>query len=138
MEATLVKVNSHTHSQGQPQAAPAGDVLLSVRDLHVEFNTSRGRVRAVEGVSYDVRRGEILAIVGESGCGKSVSSLAIMRLLPKRTSKVTKGEILFGGRNLLKLSDGEMRRIRGREIGMIFQEPMTSLNPVLSIGSQIM
>jgi oligopeptide/dipeptide ABC transporter ATP-binding protein len=85
-----------------------------------------------------VRRGEILAIVGESGCGKSVSSLAIMRLLPKRTSKVTKGEILFGGRNLLKLSDGEMRRIRGREIGMIFQEPMTSLNPVLTIGDQIM
>jgi peptide/nickel transport system ATP-binding protein len=138
MEATLVKVNTHTPATTTPQAATAGDILLSVRDLHVEFNTSRGRVRAVEGVSYDVRRGEILAIVGESGCGKSVSSLSIMRLLPKRTARVTKGEILFGGRNLLKLSDGEMRRIRGREIGMIFQEPMTSLNPVLSIGSQIM
>jgi peptide/nickel transport system ATP-binding protein len=138
MEAALLKVNSHNLKQAAPALVLAEDVLLSVRDLHVEFHTSRGRVRAVEGVSYDVRRGEILAIVGESGCGKSVSSLAIMGLLPKRTSRVTKGEILFGGRNLLKLSDGEMRRIRGREIGMIFQEPMTSLNPVLTIGSQIM
>ncbi len=138
MEATLAKVNSHNHSPVEPEAELAGDVLLSVRDLHVEFHTSRGRVGAVEGVSYDVKRGEILAIVGESGCGKSVSSLAIMRLLPKRTSRITKGEILFDGRNLLTLSDGEMRRIRGRDIGMIFQEPMTSLNPVLSIGSQIM
>jgi peptide/nickel transport system ATP-binding protein len=138
MEATLVKVNSHSHSAAPPQSDTAGDVLLSVRDLHVEFHTSRGRVRAVEGVSYDVRSGEILAIVGESGCGKSVSSLAIMRLLPKRTSRITKGEVLFGGRNLLKLPDSEMRRVRGREIGMIFQEPMTSLNPVFNIGSQIM
>src|SRR5690349_9387249 len=122
MEAALLKINSHSLKPAAP--ALAEEALLSVRDLHVEFHTSRGRVRAVEGVSYDVRRGEILAIVGESGCGKSVSSLAIMRLLPKRTSRVTKGEILFGGRNLLKLSDREMRRIRGREIGMIFQEPM--------------
>jgi peptide/nickel transport system ATP-binding protein len=138
MVATLRQVNSHLIPQAVPEADLAPEVLLSVRDLHVEFRTSRGRVRAVEGISYDVRPGEILAIVGESGCGKSVSSLAIMRLLPKRTSRVTKGEILFGGRNLLKLSDGEMRRIRGREIGMIFQEPMTSLNPVLTIGEQIM
>ncbi len=138
MEATLATVNSYRHSSAESEAETAGDVLLSVRDLHVEFNTSRGRVRAVEGVSYDVRRGEILAIVGESGCGKSVSSLAIMRLLPKRTSRITRGEVMFGGRDLLKLSDGDMRRIRGSEIAMIFQEPMTSLNPVLTIGSQIM
>jgi peptide/nickel transport system ATP-binding protein len=138
MEATLTQPNSRIVPRGAPETGPAEGVLLSVRDLHVEFHTSRGRVRAVEGVSYDVRPGEILAIVGESGCGKSVSSLAIMRLLPKRTSRVTKGEILFGGRDLLKLPDSEMRRIRGREIGMIFQEPMTSLNPVLTIGEQIM
>jgi peptide/nickel transport system ATP-binding protein len=122
----------------EPKLGAQAPVLLSVRDLHVEFHTSRGVVRAVEGVSYDVRAGEILAIVGESGCGKSVSSLAIMQLLPKRTSRVTRGEILFGGRDLLKLPDGEMRAIRGRDIAMIFQEPMTSLNPVLTIGSQIM
>jgi peptide/nickel transport system ATP-binding protein len=138
MEAALTKANSYHIARDVPEPHLAQDVLLSVRDLHVEFHTSRGRVRAVEGVSYDVRAGEVLAIVGESGCGKSVSSLAIMRLLPKRTSRVTRGEILFGGRNLLTLSDGEMRRIRGREIGMIFQEPMTSLNPVLTIGDQIM
>jgi peptide/nickel transport system ATP-binding protein len=138
MEVSLREVNSHQIPRDPPETGVAPEVLLSVRDLHVEFQTSRGRVRAVEGVSYDVRPGEILAIVGESGCGKSVSSLAIMRLLPKRTGRVTKGEILFGGRNLLTLSDGEMRRIRGREIGMIFQEPMTSLNPVLTIGEQIM
>ena len=138
MDATLVKMNAHNHAHAASEQDRTEHVMLSVRDLHVEFVTSRGRVRAVEGISYDVRRGEILAIVGESGCGKSVSSLAIMRLLPKRTSRITKGEILFGGRNLLTLSDNAMRKIRGREIGMIFQEPMTSLNPVLSIGSQIM
>ncbi len=114
------------------------EVLLSVQNLNVQFNASRGIVRAVEGVSYDVRRGEVLAIVGESGCGKSVSSLAIMRLLPKRTSRITNGRIMFNGRDLLTLSEEEMREIRGRDIAMIFQEPMTSLNPVLTIGFQIM
>ena len=87
---------------------------------------------------YTVNRGEVVAIVGESGCGKSVSSLAIMRLLAKTTGRVTAGRILFDGRDLLELSDEEMREIRGRDISMIFQEPMTSLNPVLSIGQQIM
>ncbi len=114
------------------------DVLLSVQNLNVQFNTSRGVVRAVEGISYDVRRGEILAIVGESGCGKSVSSLAIMRLLPKRTSEITNGQIMFNGRDLLTLGEEEMREMRGRDIAMIFQEPMTSLNPVLTVGFQIM
>ncbi len=111
--------------------------LLDVRDLHVRFETSRGTVNAVEGISYTVNRGEIVAIVGESGCGKSVSSLAIMRLLAK-TGRVTKGQILFEGRDLLTLSEEEMREKRGRDISMIFQEPMTSLNPVLSIGQQVM
>jgi peptide/nickel transport system ATP-binding protein len=113
-------------------------VVLSVEDLHVHFQTSRGTVRAVEGVSFQVRRGEVLAIVGESGCGKSVSALAIMRLLARPAGRVVNGRIVFDGRDLLTLSDEEMRQVRGRRIGMIFQEPMTSLNPVLSIGLQIM
>ncbi|MCK6449614.1 MAG: ABC transporter ATP-binding protein [Alphaproteobacteria bacterium] len=113
-------------------------VILSVENLHVHFATSRGLVRAVEGVSYQVRRGEVLAVVGESGCGKSVSALAIMRLLARPAGRVAAGRVVFDGRDLLKLSDDEMRRVRGREIGMIFQEPMTSLNPVLPIGLQIM
>jgi peptide/nickel transport system ATP-binding protein len=111
--------------------------LLAVEDLHVQFDTSRGVVHAVDGISYTVNRGEVVAIVGESGCGKSVSSLAIMGLLAKPAGKVTKGRVLFEGRDLLKLSADDMRAIRGREISMIFQEPMTSLNPVLSIGEQI-
>jgi peptide/nickel transport system ATP-binding protein len=111
--------------------------LLEVQDLHVRFETSRGTVRAVDGISYTVNRGEVVAIVGESGCGKSVSSLAIMRLLAK-TSRIPSGRILFEGRNLLDLSDDDMRSVRGRDISMIFQEPMTSLNPVLPIGEQIM
>ena len=95
-------------------------------------------MRAVEDVSYAVRPGEMVAIVGESGSGKSVSALAIMRLLPAGTARITKGSVRFDGRELLTLSDEEMRRIRGRDIAMIFQEPMTSLNPVLKIGLQIM
>ena len=115
----------------------AGAPLLDVQDLHVQFDTSRGIVRAVDGISYTINRGEVVAIVGESGCGKSVSSLAIMGLLAKPAGRVTKGRVLFEGRDLLKLSDEEMREIRGRDISMIFQEPMTSLNPVMSIGEQI-
>jgi peptide/nickel transport system ATP-binding protein len=103
----------------------------------VQFATSRGTVHAVDGISYTVNRGEIVAVVGESGCGKSVSALAIMRLLAK-TGRVTQGSILFQGRDLLALSEEEMREMRGRDISMIFQEPMTSLNPVLSIGQQVM
>jgi peptide/nickel transport system ATP-binding protein len=121
---------------GSPVAS--GGWLLDVQDLHVHFVTTRGVVRAVEGISYNVRVGEIVALVGESGCGKSVSSLAIMRLLAKPAGRIVGGRILFEGRDLLALSDDEMRGIRGREIAMIFQEPMTSLNPVLTIGFQIM
>jgi peptide/nickel transport system ATP-binding protein len=122
-------------------AAPVaghGPWLLEVEDLHVHFVTTRGVVRAVEGISYKVRPGETVALVGESGCGKSVSSLAIMRLLARPAGRVVAGRILFQGRNLLDLAEDQMREIRGRDIAMIFQEPMTSLNPVLTIGFQIM
>ncbi|MCU0854124.1 MAG: ABC transporter ATP-binding protein [Rhodobacteraceae bacterium] len=112
--------------------------LLSVRDLQTTFVLGRrAEVRAVDGVSFDVFPGETLAIVGESGSGKSVTSLSIMRLLPAATGKITGGHIMFRGRDLASLSEREMRSIRGREIGMIFQEPMTSLNPVHTIGDQI-
>ncbi len=120
---------------GAAEAKPAG-ALLSVEDLHVSFATDTANVRAVEGFSLQVRPGEIVALVGESGSGKSVSAHSIMRLLP-RTGRVPKGRILFEGRDLLALPEEEMRHVRGREISMIFQEPMTSLNPVLPIGLQI-
>jgi oligopeptide/dipeptide ABC transporter ATP-binding protein len=110
--------------------------LLSVEDLHVQFWTRRGTIHAVNGVSFDIAPGETLGIVGESGCGKSVTSLAILGILP-RAGKVTSGRALFGGRDLVQLSDRQLRRVRGKEIAMIFQDPMTSLNPVLTIGRQI-
>jgi peptide/nickel transport system ATP-binding protein len=116
----------------------SGHSLLQVEDLHVHFDTSRGVVRAVEGVSYTIQPGEIVALVGESGCGKSVSALSIMRLLAKPAGRVARGRILFEGRDLLTLPEPDMRAIRGRDISMIFQEPMTSLNPVLNIGAQVM
>ena len=122
-----------------PTKAPTvqqGEWLLEVENLHVHFVTTRGVVRAVEGISYKVRAGEVVALVGESGCGKSVSSLAIMRLLAQ-SGRVTQGRILFEGRDLLTLTEDEMRAIRGRDIAMIFQDPMTSLNPVLTVGYQI-
>src|SRR6187551_508769 len=110
--------------------------LLSVEDLRVEFWTQRGTVHAVNGISFDVAPGETLGIVGESGCGKSVTSLALMGILP-RAGRITGGTAMFGDRDLFTLSDRELRRIRGRDIAMIFQDPMTSLNPVLTIGRQI-
>jgi oligopeptide/dipeptide ABC transporter ATP-binding protein len=110
--------------------------LLSVDELRVEFWTSRGTVYAVNGISFDVAAGETLGIVGESGCGKSVTSLALLGILA-RAGRVTGGSALFQDRDLLKLDDEQLRKIRGREIAMIFQDPMSSLNPVLTIGRQI-
>jgi peptide/nickel transport system ATP-binding protein len=115
----------------------ASDVLLDVRDLRTYFHVMDGTVRAVDGVSFSIRRGETLGIVGESGCGKSVTALSIMRLLDIPPAEIASGEIVFDGRDLLRLSDEEMRRVRGNDIAMIFQEPMTSLNPVFTIGDQI-
>ena len=110
--------------------------LLEVRDLQVHFRTATGVNRAVDGLSFDIAEGEALAVVGESGCGKSVTSMAILRLLPTPPGKIA-GQINFRGKDLLKASEKQMRRLRGGEIGMIFQEPMTSLNPVFTIGQQI-
>jgi oligopeptide/dipeptide ABC transporter ATP-binding protein len=110
--------------------------LLSVEELRVQFWTARGRIYAVNGVSFDIAPGETLGIVGESGCGKSVTSLAVLGLLA-RAGRVVGGRAIFEGRNLIGLSDAELRQIRGKDIAMIFQDPMTSLNPVLTIGRQI-
>src|SRR5688500_11943950 len=111
--------------------------LLDVRNLNTTFRTNAGLVRAVDGVSWDIKEGETVALVGESGCGKSVSALSVMRLVAEPAGRVESGEVIYKGRDLLKLSEQEMRGVRGREIAMIFQEPMTSLNPVLSIGRQL-
>ena len=112
------------------------DQLLAVDGLRVEFWTERGTIHAVNGVSFQIRAGETLGVVGESGCGKSVTALALLGILP-RAGRVVAGHALFDGRDLLVLSDAELRRIRGRQIAMIFQDPMTSLNPVLTVGRQI-
>lgn len=113
------------------------DVLLDVRDLETHFFGEDSITRAVGGVSFQVRKGETLGVVGESGCGKSVTSLSILRLLPKLTARTVGGEVRFHGQDLLKLSDHEMRKIRGNKIAMIFQDPMTSLSPVHTVGRQI-
>jgi oligopeptide/dipeptide ABC transporter ATP-binding protein len=111
--------------------------LLEIEDLQTHFFTSAGIVKAVDGVSYTVDEGETVAVVGESGCGKSVTAMSILRLIPWPPGKIIGGKINFGGQDLLTLTEEEMRNIRGRDIGMIFQEPMTSLNPVLTIGLQL-
>ncbi len=111
--------------------------ILEVRDLHTQFNTLDGVVRAVDGVSFDVARGETLGIVGESGCGKSVTALSILRLIPPETGRIAQGSIRFEGNELTTLSEEQMKSLRGHRISMIFQEPMTSLNPVLTVGTQI-
>ena len=111
--------------------------LLEVVNLHTEFRTGAGPVRAVDGISYTVEPGETVAIVGESGSGKSVGALSILRLIPNPPGRITEGKVIFGGRDLMAATEEEMRHIRGGDIGMVFQEPMTSLNPVLTIGRQI-
>jgi len=116
---------------------PPPDVLLDVRDLRTYFHVMDGLVKAVDGVSFTIKRGETLGIVGESGCGKSVTSLSIMRLLDIPPGEIASGEIWLDGQDLLTLSPEEMREVRGNDVAMIFQEPMTSLNPVFTVGDQI-
>ena len=111
--------------------------LLEVKELRTTFQTAAGPVRAVDGVSWDVAEGETVALVGESGCGKSVTALSIMRLVAPPAGNIDSGRILFKGRDLLQLAEAEMQQVRGGAIGMVFQEPMTSLNPVLTIGRQL-
>ncbi|MBN6888636.1 dipeptide transport system ATP-binding protein [Cytobacillus horneckiae] len=111
--------------------------VLEVKDLHVTFSTYGGEVKAVRGVSFDLHKGETLAIVGESGCGKSVTSQSIMRLIPSPPGRIASGSVLYKGKDLAKISEKEMRKIRGADISMIFQDPMTALNPTLTIGKQL-
>ena len=111
--------------------------LLDVRGLKTHFFTDEGVVRAVDGVDFYINKGETLGVVGESGCGKSVTALSIMRLIPQPPGRIVEGSITYDGKNLLDLSPAAMRKIRGKEISMIFQEPMTSLNPVFTCGEQI-
>ncbi|MER2192015.1 MAG: ABC transporter ATP-binding protein [Solibacillus sp.] len=114
------------------------NVLLEVKGLETTFFTDDGAVRAIDNVSFNIHEGEILGVVGESGCGKSVTSLSIMGLVPSPPGKITNGEILLNNRDLTKLTDKEMRSVRGKDVAMIFQEPMTSLNPLFTIGNQLM
>jgi peptide/nickel transport system ATP-binding protein len=113
------------------------DSLLKVKDLSVSFATDEGEVQALDAVDFEVKQGQTLGLVGESGCGKSVTALSVMRLLPRPMGEINGGSIFFEGKDLLKLTPDEMRQVRGNEIGMIFQEPMNALNPVSSIGDQI-
>jgi oligopeptide/dipeptide ABC transporter ATP-binding protein len=116
---------------------PLGDPVLSIKDLAVQFTTDDGIVKAVDGITYDVYPGETLGIVGESGSGKSVSTMSILGLIPQPPGKIVSGEANFKGRDLLKLSKKQLRRVRGNEMAIIFQDPMTSLNPVMKIGYQL-
>lgn len=111
--------------------------LLEIKNLKINFHTEDGTIPAIKGIDLKIDKGEILGLVGESGCGKSVTSLSVMRLIPTPPGQIVEGEIIFEGEDLLKKSDAEMRKIRGNNISMIFQEPMTSLNPVLTCGEQI-
>lgn len=120
-----------------PSSTDARQKVLEVRDLCTSFFTEEGEVRAVDGISFDVYKGKTLGIVGESGCGKSVTSLSILRLIAEPPGKIKSGQILLDGQDILKLSPRELRKIRGNRVSMIFQEPMTSLNPVFTIGNQI-
>ena len=111
--------------------------LLQIKELRTSFFTDDGVVKAVDGVTYDVQEGETLGLVGESGCGKSVSALSILRLIPTPPGRIVGGEVIFEGEDLLKVDEEQIRHVRGNQIAMIFQEPMTSLNPVLTIGRQL-
>ncbi|HPR54763.1 MAG TPA: ABC transporter ATP-binding protein [Deltaproteobacteria bacterium] len=128
----------HDVMRGEVRTVPRkGQFLLEIHDLHTQFTTPEGIVKAVDGVDLALRTGSTLGIVGESGCGKTVLALSILRLIPDPPGRITRGRIVFQGMDLLGLDDENMRSIRGNKISMIFQEPMTSLNPVFTIGSQI-
>ncbi|WP_419025958.1 ABC transporter ATP-binding protein [Emergencia sp.] len=111
--------------------------MLEIKDLHVVYRTESGEVKAVNDVAFSVKKGDVLGIVGETGAGKSTTALSVLRLLPERTGKITSGSILFDGEDLLSMTEADMRAIRGERISMIFQDPMTSLNPVIPVGKQI-
>ena len=128
---------SRTQAQRGPGVDAGAKATLSVRDLRTYFHTDQGVAKAVDGLSFAIEAGKTLALVGESGCGKSVTALSIMRLLPSPPGRIEGGEILFEGRDLLALSEAGMRAIRGNDISMIFQEPMTSMNPVFRVGRQV-
>ena len=113
------------------------EVLLDIRDLRTHFHTDEGTARAVDGVSYQILRGETLGVVGESGCGKSVTAMSVLQLIPRPPGEIVSGQILFNGADLLTYDESKMRSIRGNDISVIFQEPMTSLNPVFKVGEQI-
>src|SRR5260370_4539461 len=115
----------------------SASAVLEVEGLRTELAGGRGVIKAVDGMSFSLRRGETLAIVGESGCGKSMTALSLMRLVPKPPGKIVGGSVKLDGKELLRLDEAAMRAVRGNDISMIFQEPMTSLNPVLTIGTQI-
>src|SRR6476646_9419714 len=121
----------------RPRGGCVPEPVLSIRDLVVEFKTEDGVVHAVDGVSYDLFPGETLGIVGESGSGKSVSTLALLGLIPQPPGRIASGTAMFKGRDLLKLKKRELRKVRGNEVAMVFQDPMTSLNPVLKVGFQL-
>ena len=133
-KSTAAEVGTTAEVTGPPTDP---DILLDVRGLHTYFHVMDGTVKAVDGVDFSLKRGETLGIVGESGCGKSVTALTIMQLLDIPPGEIASGEIWFDGRDLLKLRPEELRHVRGADIAMIFQEPMTSLNPVFTIGNQI-
>ena len=126
-----------SHVPGQPSPAPLGVPLLSVRELKVEFHTRNGVFTAIQDVSFDLPSGGVLGVVGESGSGKSVTALSLMRLLPDHSARVTGGRILFDGADLLRHTERQMQSVRGREIAMVFQDPMTSLNPIFTVGRQL-
>jgi oligopeptide transport system ATP-binding protein len=122
---------------GSPVALDSKPPLLEVNDLRTQFFTQDGVVKAVNGVSFVLHEGEALGLVGESGCGKSVSALSLMRLIPNPPGRIVGGQVLFDGRDLLRIKEDDMRKVRGNDMAMIFQDPMTSLNPVLTVGRQI-
>ena len=125
-------------ARGDPIASNFGDTVLEVKDLHTYFFNRWGTTKAVDGVSFSLREGETLGIVGESGCGKTMTALSLLRLIPRPAARIVSGEIILDGENLVEKTDKEMRQIRGRKISMILQDPQTSLNPVFTIGNQIL